>query len=353
MVTEVEPVAEGMGATPIAVLKPFVSDMVALLVQSVSRYAECIVRLLANVLQARSLGPTVTSDSRLVVVLDALDVALPPRDASATTPVELDAATEELQVNLLLLLNNITYYQHSDNVLLAEPIAGKAASLTPHLVPLLVHALASTTHPEVQAEALAVLANVVRVPKLARAAAKENVSTALVALLDAADPMVLLPLCGTLLNLVASRSKGAGVTMAASLTSDADVVERILDIASTAVESGHDKLLATWCQLVLTMRAAQSDWTISWAQRDELQACLDESLHKDMSVDLLETVLNSMIVADEVGATDALDMNDADEDGSGELEELPSPASLGSATDSAVERELARLGAFVVQGSSD
>ncbi|KNE57612.1 hypothetical protein AMAG_03301 [Allomyces macrogynus ATCC 38327] len=388
---QVEPVAEGSGTTPIAVLKPFVSDTVALLVRSVSRYAECvrlgetaggsavsgrkdeagaddgplerieltqdvlikIVRLLANVLQARSLGPTLTSDPRLLGILDALDLTLLPRGYDASMSVEPDPTTEELQVNLLLLLNNITFYQHSSNVLLAVPDAATTGSPSPRLVPLLVYALASATHPEVQAEALAVLANVMRVSKLARAAVKENVSTALVALLDAADPMVLLPLCGTWLNLIASRSKGAGATMVASLTADPDVVERILDIASVAVEHGHDKLLATWCQLVLTMRAVQPDWTISWAQRDELQACLDEASHKGMAFDLLETVLNSMMITDEEEGADTLGEDDMDDDGSGDLQELPSPASLGSANCSAVERELARLGAFVVQRSCD
>ncbi|KAI9152391.1 hypothetical protein H9P43_009181 [Blastocladiella emersonii ATCC 22665] len=293
-----------------------VGPVVAALANAAEAYlaGDGTIRLFANLLQSRPIGAAHAHDARLAVLVPLL--SHPANDAV------LARDGEDLELNALLLLNNLSYYC---------PPAGTDADQAA-LLAALADVLLRSDHAEAQAEALGVAANLARDPHVQHTMrGSRDWMDLLVAMLESVCGDVLLPLCGVWINLVGGDG-GAGVV--SRIPADS-----LVDILTVAVQEGHQRLLDAWSKLVLNAVAvadpgAAAKW-LSLAHADEMAACLDEAATRGdpgpLDTALLEAAMDAVHALPLAPAAE--DDDGEDEDGGCDLEPLPSPPVRATSAD--------------------
>ncbi|KAL7751837.1 hypothetical protein RI367_002837 [Sorochytrium milnesiophthora] len=227
---------------------------------------KCI-RLLANLTLSESLATGICASPSLLLLLDL---------ASQCTLAE----SEELVLNILLLCNNVTYYDMGSNVLL-----DKRMQLLKLLPAMLLY-----DNTEVQVESLSILANLSRQADVVQALTghQSAVGEILVALLDHCDAHLLRILCGVWINLLSNPQHCATLQ---------ECIDKVSDILDIGVEAVDVKLCTVWCRMLSNFLVSQHG-DVPLHLRDELCATLQEALDADCVASDLAHKLIEMLSGD-------------------------------------------------------
>ena len=161
-------------------------------------------RLVAHLAISPQVGPQLAASPQAEVLLDLLDHLTqlqqqPPRQGGGGGGGGLDVHREELMLNAVSAVTNLSYYL-DDNALLARP-----ERLVRSLVPVLMYA----PNPEAMAEAARAYGNLSRDGDARALLCAARVHDALVLLLEHPWPQVVEASCGVLVNLAADAPRAA------------------------------------------------------------------------------------------------------------------------------------------------
>ncbi|ORZ33711.1 hypothetical protein BCR44DRAFT_1437456 [Catenaria anguillulae PL171] len=252
------------------------------------------IRCLANLFQDQSLGTHHAHNHHLSILIDLVESTT----TACTNPTH---QSEELQLNLLLLLNNISFYPPpsatSNHYFTAQ--SKRCWIPSPHI------------------EALGVLANLVRMPDSNAFTIMTEAGLLDAAVQGGANAPVLVPLCGVWTNLVGCESDH---------DHGQQETEGIVDVLSIAIESTSEPLVRVWSRLLMNVLVAFDESKqgidevrskVTLGHVDEVGAYLDEAERKGIKgSELVKEVMDKLVEMD-LGPEADQDQRD--------LEPLPEP----------------------------